>query len=110
MVNYSTVEQRIGTWIDGKPLYQKTVYISSFPNNADAIYPHNISDINAVVNVFGYAVSDSMFFNLPYVEPSTDSKWYIAVNSDKTNIKIKTGANRSSLSGYITLQYIKTTD
>lgn len=23
--NYSTEEQRIGTWIDGKPLYQKTV-------------------------------------------------------------------------------------
>lgn len=110
MMHYSTEEQVVGTWIDGKPVYQKTVYISSFPNNADSTYPHGISNIDVVLNVFGFAVNSSMFFNLPYVEPSVESKWYISLNSDRTNIKIKTGSDRSTLSGYVTLQYTKTID
>ena len=28
-INYSTEEQVIGTWIDGKPLYQKTILTTS---------------------------------------------------------------------------------
>lgn len=31
---YSTEETRIGTWIDGKPLYQKTI-VGKLPNNND---------------------------------------------------------------------------
>lgn len=33
--NYSTEEQVIGTWIDGKPLYRKVINISSTHGNGD---------------------------------------------------------------------------
>lgn len=36
---YSTVEKRIGTWIDGKPLYQKTYSGVSLPSTADTYMP-----------------------------------------------------------------------
>ena len=36
---YSTTEKRIGTWIDGKPLYQKTYIGVSLPSTADTYEP-----------------------------------------------------------------------
>lgn len=31
---YSTSEQRIGTWINGKPVYRKVIYMGAMPNNS----------------------------------------------------------------------------
>ena len=31
--DYSTTEKIVGTWIDGKPIYQKTVFFGGLPNN-----------------------------------------------------------------------------
>ena len=50
--NYSTSEQIIGRWIDGKPLYQKTLIMSDsytseihVPNNATGVSVTGITDI-----------------------------------------------------------------
>jgi len=51
-LNYSTDEQIVGRWIDGKPLYQKTMIMSSgytseihVPNNATGVSVSGITDI-----------------------------------------------------------------
>ena len=47
-VNYSTTEQVIGTWVDGKPLYQKTIIANNIAVNrtdADSQFKHGVSDI-----------------------------------------------------------------
>lgn len=48
MINeYSTKEKIVGKWIDGKPIYRKTIFVSSLPNNADPKeYSHNITNMN----------------------------------------------------------------
>ena len=48
MINeYSTKEKIVSKWIDGKPLYRKTIFVSSLPNNEDAKeYSHNIKNMN----------------------------------------------------------------
>ena len=59
--NYSTTEKRIGTWIDGKPLYQKTVVFSdSFACNPDTYYTadKNINDLNIDTFVRNYTTFD----------------------------------------------------
>lgn len=52
---YSTEETRIGTWIDGKPLYQCT-FIGRTPNQAGDGTIANLSDfnINTCVDIFGF--------------------------------------------------------
>lgn len=30
-VNYSTTEHKVGTWIDGKPIYQKVIPLTNLP-------------------------------------------------------------------------------
>lgn len=51
LLNYSTEEQCVGTWIDGKPLYQRVVQADTSAN-AGAFYWVDLDDTNTcVVNV-----------------------------------------------------------
>lgn len=57
--NYSTEETRIGTWIDGKPLYRK-VYVfdvTATPSQQAIIFDDNFVD-KELKNTNGYASSD----------------------------------------------------
>ncbi len=49
---YSTEEQVIGTWIDGKILYRKTILYNGSMSN-DLFINHGIKNICDVINVFG---------------------------------------------------------
>ena len=107
---YSFNEQRIGVWVDGKPLYQKTVYISSLPNNATTNYPHGISDISAIVGMDSCVKwSSGWITNLPWVASGDDTET-ITASAGLTNIQVATNKNRTSMSAYIILRYTKTTD
>ena len=48
---YSTEEQVIGTWIDGKILYRKTILYNGSMSN-DLFIEHGIENIYDVINVF----------------------------------------------------------
>ena len=107
--NYSTEEKVVGTWVDGKPLYQKTVYISAFPNSADLNVAHGIQNLDKVINISGYAYNGSnQFLTIPRVTGSNNLN--IDVDVLGANIRISVGSNLSHFSGHITLQYTKTTD
>ena len=113
--DYSATEKIVGTWIDGKPLYQKTVSCGTLPNNVSKATVHNISNLKRVVKVFGYAyrTSDNRNIPLPYSSPVMDSSSNacVQVNVDTTNITIRANRDYSAFTeSYITIQYTKTTD
>lgn len=115
-VHYSTDEQVIGTWIDGKPLYQKTVVITSLPSNTSVTqqYPHNIDSIGEIVNHDVIATWQSgSTVKLPYAQLTSgqlNSIGSIDCNINKTNIEIRVGTDRSNMTAYATIQYTKITD
>lgn len=107
---YSTSEQIVGTWIDGKPLYQKTVVFGALPNTTTKSLGHGISNLGTVVDLYGMAFnsSNNNRLPLPYVDTNTiSSNIHIIVND--TDIKVTTGIDRSALTAYITIKYTKTT-
>lgn len=117
-VIYSENEREIGVWTDGKPLYQKTVNITSFPNNQLINIPHNISNIDNVVYVAGTAHiktsidANNIFVNFPRVQ-DTDATANMAVDINNTYVSLK--GRQSDFAylfdyGYVTIQYTKTTD
>ena len=112
-MKYSTDEQVIGTWVDGKPLYQKTVFCGALPNNTTKTITHNIADIDHIINYFGISFASSSGATslvLPYVH-KTNISGQIAVVCSVSNIEIQTGMDRSSFTQtYVTIQYTKTTD
>lgn len=110
-MDYSTSEQDTGCkWIDGKPIYKKTVSIGALPNATSKSVAHGITNLGLVVKAEGFA-SDSggvrVIFPFASVSAVGDQ---ITMRFEATNVVIFTGTNRSGFSGYVTLWYTKTTD
>lgn len=105
---YSTTEQRIGTWIDGKPLYRKVVDCGALPNNAIKSTAHGISNLDKIIYLNGIAYNSTTFLPIQWVEIENKG---VQMNADYTNINIITNRNLSNITQtYITLEYTKTTD
>lgn len=111
---YSTEERVVGTWIDGKPLYEKTFKITSTITNNDAL-AHNIKNVsviwvdNAFVQNYN---SNKLSYTLPVTYYGTDlGKDELSMYADDTYIvfKVQT-AWGEGWSKYVTLRYTKTTD
>lgn len=109
--NYSTSEIATGsTWIDGKPLYKKTVDVGALPNSTSKSVAHGISNLNIVVKTEGSAKDISgVRIALPFASVANVAD-QISIRIETSSIVIIAGVNRSGFSGYVTLWYTKTTD
>lgn len=108
---YSTDEKLIGQWIDGKPLYQKSINCGAMPNNTVKSVAHNISNIDRawVHSGYSYNPNSNAFNPLELPNDTLSGQWYTRVT--KTNIEIATFTTRSDYSEtYVTIRYTKTTD
>jgi len=101
--NYSTEEQVVGTWIDGKPLYQKSISMSSWTVG------HGISNLGDVISCIGVINSGNMRFLIPYVSDNV-SGYRMTFVVDDTNIDIQHGSGWTFSTVVATIQYTKTTD
>lgn len=108
--NFSTDEKVIGTWIDGKPLYQKTVDCGTLPDKTTKEVLHNIANVDKIVSVDGFCDNGSTFMPLPYVhDQNVGNQVGIICNTTKV-ILLSRGANMSGYNGCVILRYTKTTD
>ena len=109
-VNFSTEEQEIGTWINGKPLYQKTIDCGTLPNatSKDIATGFDMSKIR-IVSESSMAVNMSTGAASPltYVWADTKINYWLQPNGTLT---LMATDNRTAMNAYITLQYIKLTD
>jgi hypothetical protein len=125
--NYSTNEQVIGKWINGKPIYQKTLAFTLdndgyYNNDTDFTEVDQMLDFKGFVNAnyggdnatvainsdFRFVSNANAFNNLMayFVKESTEETGLVIVGNKGTSGDF-TFANKS---GYITVQYTKTTD
>lgn len=109
--NYSTSEKIIGKWIDGKPLYQKTVYCNKLPNNTSKEVAHNILNMDFAVNVSGFCISSDGNTSISFPNANPISGTYLTTcYASRTSIILGTNWNGSDRNCYVTIQYTKTTD
>lgn len=110
-VNYSYDERRIGTWVDGKPLYEKTVNFGSLPNATVKEVPHEIENVDTIWVESGYVSNthNQKIFPLILASPvCIEANWVTYATPD--NIGIETGMDRTYSNAIVTLRYTKTTD
>lgn len=119
--NYSTDEQVVGTWIDGKPIYQKTIekQISQITTN-NVLQLILDSDLtHTLINFSGFILYPSGFREIiPFTTfDASSGLCAIQVRSFYSNtsgicVQIRTGNTTfpSDTVLYATVQYIKTTD
>lgn len=112
-VIYSEDEREIGVWVDGKPLYEKTVEINNiaFDNDWHTV-AHGISNIDEVISCTGIMFgSDGEFFNLPqYRANSSQGITFGIQGSSSEYIGYVNNWYDSPDKIYATIQYTKTTD
>ena len=106
---YSLEEREIGVWCDGKPLYQKTVHVGAL-TPVDNIVAHNISNIECIVDVWGYSSQGVRWFPLPYVQTSNLIGYQTKIYADETNVYCTILNDDYITDSYVTIQYTKTTD
>lgn len=115
LVNYSTEEQVVGKWIDGKPLYQRTIkYTSGWNIGYEVSLPHNISNLDKVVDFKAfYTRSDGTTQHIPNVHNDM-ALWGAGIYDFSVNnftLYIGTLAGVFTINElFITLRYTKTTD
>lgn len=104
--NYSLEEQVIGTWIDGKPLYQKTFIITS-PSviKKECIYSTDLTDIDTIWVTDGFLKHSSYSFSINYGTDITTS-----VCADGSIYIYLTSQAYTNLETYITVRYTKATE
>ena len=110
--HYSTTEHIIGTWIDGKPLYEKTVSFGALPNNTSKYVPHGVqnADFINIVNAFASYANGYYHTQIPITSlyDAANGASIVIIGDD---ILIQTRTDMSGYSTcYITIQYTKTTD
>ena len=113
-MNYSTDEQVVGTWIDGKPVYQKSF--------ATTLTDHDQTDISMGASIDKYIDINVIQYSSGYFRPLTlitnDFTKYIkvsAANNDagqyaNTLYIRNTEPNYYNTNVIATVQYTKTTD
>lgn len=117
-VHYSTDEQVIGTWIDGKTLYQKTkIFPNTIAFSNDTVLDMEISNVDTIFVEEGYFYDfyANAIGKLPYSQDG-NLQYTISVKvdiSNKSHLKISSnttfGVNSDRYIA-VTVRYTKTTD
>lgn len=107
---HSSNEVRIGTWIDGKPLYRRCFnFTAPSATNRTLTVPFDASNILEVVNITGSAYcSNDKSWASGDTYGSTNYKLHLSVASD--GLYVNPGTYMKSQKGHAIIEYTKTTD
>ena len=108
--NYSTEEQVIGKWSNGKPVYRKVLNIGT-PSGQRTYPTHGISNLENVINLYGFCYTD---VSTRQTIPMTYTNWEIfAYDITDTVFTLNFSTNQwnaNPTNVYIIFEYTKTTD
>lgn len=111
--DYSTSEIKTGKkWIDGKPIYRKTIDLGYMPSNTTAVpVNHNIPNIDTIVDANGLFIwEDGSTAMNPYIANVETLYGCMFLTFNHTRITKFASTDRHTIKAYATLEYTKTTD
>lgn len=107
-INYSLTEQVVGTWINSKPVYQKTFYSTSALSAYVAI-THGIANLGLVIKTECVIRASNLSNQIPILTDQNNAE--VVITPTKIEIYLNNDFVSVCNGGYIvTLQYTKTTD
>lgn len=112
--DYSTDEKVVGTWIDGSTIYESTIECGALPNATSKVISTNIVassiikyDIFASASVTGQYKKQIITIPNGYVGGGDVTSVAHIDSHDKIALAITTGNDKTSYTGYATVQYTK---
>lgn len=110
--NYSTEEQVIGEWIDGKPLYRKVIVLTNV-NIGYSEHLHNINNFSELIDIRGTYIDETKNFQkIPVIDLENLKLFSISfANVNNNSFAILIGTQRKNTNTIkVVLEYTKTTD
>lgn len=109
---YSTTETKIGTWIDGKPLYRKVITVTlahtgTYQGCYLYNYAHGIANIDTAVSVTGYLDDNGDHIMIGFY---TNYGYFFSAMFNRTNANFRYNSQFDNRSCTMVLEYTKTTD
>lgn len=107
---YSLEESLTGdVWIDGKPIYGKTISTGILPNATIKDVPHGISNIDRMIKIYGHAKNGSNVTTITLPFAGSGQGDVAAYLNDSGGVRLNSyTSNRSDFTtSYITLEYTK---
>lgn len=112
---YSTSEQRIGTWIDGSALFEKTYVVSPLGDSTSraATVSLGISSLGEIVESRGQLIGSGFSRPLECMPIGTDGASAVPIDAtcyslSDTDLTVYNGAtDRSSCKAYVTVRYTR---
>ena len=101
-INYSTTENIIGTWVDGDPVYEKTVVLQNTIEVSSSTWTQSgtyLTDVENILECHGTGSDGSYQGSILAYTDSTDGQIYLLASR-----------NSSAWVSYFTIRYTKTTD
>lgn len=99
---YSTAEQIVGTWIDGRPIYQKTISVGNVPANQQTTVQFGVT-VDNLIEAYGHAGA----FPFPAAYTVNPNYSVTFQGQTSTSIGIRTGSAASLTNAYLTIKYTK---
>lgn len=112
LTTYSTTEKIVGTWIDGKPIYECVLNVGSISAGSVGHVPFSRTNIDEILDCEGFGRdSSNNWFLLSRAHPDY-FKYQISIyyNYPDNEFSIEMGTEISITTGYIIVRYTKTTD
>ena len=110
---YSLDERQVGTWIDGKPIYQRT-FVTKTPTYFDLPFTDiDASDFDTLISANGYLHdTEAAVDAYPVFSIYCSGYRYLGIYHDKTNSAVNAALGEVYFNKdcVITLQYTKISD
>ena len=107
---YSTTEEVVGTWIDGKPIYRKTFNNISVTSSEHSTIPIATGlTIDNLINISGYLVNNGRWI-IPLNAVDIQYANMVRVSYDKQTSSLELVAQNWTGTATVTIEYTKTTD
>lgn len=105
--DYSLDEKRIGTWIDGKPLYREMIVVE---NTASVHIPYSNKN-KKIISLFGVADCNNFVLDSSFVQTYGQDMVRIYYQKDTQDIHVELGSvYQTPATVWIQILYTKTTD
>lgn len=110
--NYSLNETKIGTWIDGKPLYRR-VFETTLPSSSTRIITTGFDNTIIVRRLYGTAcsIANKPYAKaIPHIDVFSNEHVGLFMGSGDGKIYIKALGENNNENTFIYVEYTKTTD
>lgn len=110
---YSTSEKVIGKWVNGKPLYQKTLYNAGGVQGPNIPIAHGVSNLGILVEATGTCYdsgNEQAWFPVSHISSDGYNIGIFSVDSTNVNFCVPAAFNTRITDIYVTIKYTKTTD